>query len=149
MIGFLYIVFIFLSDFLSKYWIVQTICYGETLSVSPFFNIVHAKNFGVSFSLLSNNHELGPWILFALSICIVLFLVLQLKNSETTLQKWAIYSIIGGALGNAFDRLYYGSVVDFLDLYYQNYHWPAFNIADCFIVCGVFLYLLTTYKSKN
>ncbi|CAO5681688.1 MAG: Lipoprotein signal peptidase [Holosporales bacterium] len=149
MIPIFFVILAFLCDFFTKHWVVKTLNYGDGFNVLPFFNIVHAKNFGVSFSLFSNQHKAGPILLCILALCIVIFLCFYLKKIKRPVQKWSIYAIIAGALSNAFDRVYYGSVVDFLDFYYQNYHWPAFNVADCFIVCGVFLFIISSPKEET
>ena len=109
----------------------------------PFFNIIYTKNLGVSFSLFYNNHKLGPWILGFVSLAIIIFITLILKKESKIRSKIALSCVIGGALGNLFDRFYYGGVIDFLDFHFFKYHWPAFNIADMAIVLGLLTYWLS------
>ncbi len=124
-------------DQTSKY-IVMDVILAEVqgINYTSFFNLVKAWNKGVSFSMFENSHEYGPYILATVSILIAVFLIAWLrKETEKTLQV-AIGFIIGGAIGNVIDRFRFGAVFDFLDVFYKNYHWPAFNIADSFICIG-------------
>src|SRR3546814_2993662 len=86
--------------------------------------------------------DASPWMLIALTLAIVIGFVIWLKRAENRLTAVALGLIIGGALGNALDRLRHGAVTDFLDFYVAAYHWPAFNFADTGIVSGVGLLLL-------
>lgn len=107
---------------------------GCTESVLPFFNLTLVYNPGVTFGL---GGDLGPWVLSALAIAIGIGLIAWLRTVDTLLLALAVGGIIGGAFGNAADRLWYGAVVDFLDFFIGKYHWPAFNVADSAIVVGV------------
>ncbi len=131
---------VFISDYFSKFWIIGNIEYGSGFSVTDFFNIVHVKNLGVSFSLLSNSHPLGPYILASIVILIIIILIRFIYKTPDFLARSCLALILGGALGNLYDRLVYGGVIDFLDFHIWGYHWPAFNIADCAVVGGVLLY---------
>lgn len=131
---------VFISDYFSKFWIISNIEYGSGFSVTHFFNIVHVKNLGVSFSLFSNNHPLGPYILASIVILIVIILIRFIYKTPDFLARSCLALILGGALGNLYDRFIYGGVIDFLDFHMWGYHWPAFNIADCAVVGGVLLY---------
>lgn len=137
---FLPILLVFFIDFLTKYLVTQYIPFCGKIYIAPFFNFVHVKNLGVSFSLFYNNHKIGPWILAGISLIIILFLQHLLKKTSKKSSQIALASVIGGAIGNIFDRFYYGGVVDFLDFHLFSYHWPAFNIADIAIILGIFTY---------
>lgn len=106
------------------------------IEVTGFFNLVLAYNRGVSFSLFTTDHGLGPYIFAALSIAIVSLLIWWVRRDPRPLHVLAAGMIVGGALGNVLDRLYLGAVVDFLDFHLGGYHWPAFNLADSGIVLG-------------
>ena len=134
------ITFVFICDFLTKFLVTKSMTYGATTKITPFFNIVHVKNLGVSFSLLYNNHKLGPWILGLISIFITFFVIHLLRKTSNVKSKIALAAVIGGALGNLFDRFKFGGVIDFLDFHVLQYHWPAFNIADIAIVLGLGVY---------
>ncbi len=143
--GFLF-VFILLSDQLSKLIVVRHMRQGEWINVLPFFNIVHVRNKGVTFGLLSGS--LQPIFLVILSLVVIGFLIDYVRKNKNHLPFVSL--IIGGAIGNIIDRIVYGSVVDFLDFHLGSYHWPAFNIADSAIVIGVFvLFFISLSEEKN
>ena len=134
-----------LTDQISKWWVLNLFSAAPepTKPIVPFFNLVLVHNRGVTFGLLNSvNHAWVTYGLIAVACAIVFLLGRWLIMTTSTRVAIALGAIIGGALGNVIDRLYFGSVVDFLDFYYGAYHWPAFNIADSAIVCGVALLLL-------
>lgn len=140
-------------DLGSKFFIISNVAYGwsNRIEVTSFFNIVHVHNFGAAFSFLSNAGGMQRWFFAAIAIFISLLLIYFLfknKSSERLLNiSYAL--VIGGALGNLFDRLYHGYVIDFLDFYVQNYHWPAFNVADIAICCGATLLFIEALISDR
>ena len=136
-------------DQLSKYWILyEFLGQNSYVPMSEIFNVVRAWNTGVSFSMLNNYGNLGVWILSALAIVIVLFLVGWLKNEKDRLVQIALGFIMGGALGNVIDRLRFGAVFDFLDFHVNDVHWPAFNLADSFICVGAALIIIHAVVEK-
>jgi signal peptidase II len=119
----------------------------ESIALIPGFNLTYVRNTGAAFSFLS---EAGGWqrwffavLAFTISVVLTVWLY-RLKKHETLLAV-ALALVLGGAVGNLIDRLAYGYVIDFLDVYYQTWHWPAFNIADMAISLGVFLMLLENF----
>jgi signal peptidase II len=115
----------------------------ESIPLMPYFNLTYVHNTGAAFSFLS---EAGGWqrwffAALALGISIVLIVWLARLQKHETLLAVALALILGGAVGNLIDRLAYGYVIDFLDAYYNTWHWPAFNIADSAITLGVALML--------
>jgi len=119
----------------------------ESIAIIPGFNLTYVHNTGAAFSFLS---EAGGWqrwffAAMALIISVVLTVWLYRLKSHETLLAVALSLVLGGAIGNLIDRLAYGYVIDFLDVYYQSWHWPAFNIADMAISAGVFLMLLENF----
>lgn len=143
-VAFLFL-FTLLSDQLSKLFIVKGLYVGESINILPFFNIVHVRNRGVTFGLLSGT--LQPVVLVILSLVIVGFLIYYARKNEN--YRPFISLIVGGAIGNVIDRIVYGSVVDFLDFHLGKYHWPAFNIADSAIVIGVFVLFFISYSEEK
>lgn len=122
--------------------------FNPKIEVLPFFNIVYVWNRGVSFGMFNwiNNSHL---ILSILQGSITLILLVILIRSKDVFNNYAFSIIIGGALGNVFDRIINGAVADFLDFYIGEYHWPAFNFADCAIFIGVFLLLFRDFFIKK
>jgi signal peptidase II len=119
----------------------------QSIPIMPYFNLTYVHNTGAAFSFLS---EAGGWqrwffagLAFVISIVIAVWLA-RLKQHETLLAV-ALSLVLGGAIGNLIDRLAYGYVIDFLDVYYQTWHWPAFNIADSAITLGVILMLVESF----
>ncbi len=109
----------------------------RVIAVTGFFNLVYVQNFGVSFGLFNAGSSVGPWILSILSVAVAAGLVLWLRRVQSQWLGAAIGLIIGGAIGNAVDRIRLGAVADFFDFYAFGFHWFAFNIADAAIVGGV------------
>jgi signal peptidase II len=119
----------------------------QSIEITPFFKLTYVHNTGAAFSFLS---EAGGWqrwffagLAMAISVVIAVWLT-RLKQHETLLAV-ALALVLGGAVGNLIDRLAYGYVIDFLDVYYQSWHWPAFNIADSAITLGVILMLAESF----
>ena len=124
-------------DQLSKWWILVFVMDPpKVISVTPFFNLVLTWNKGVSFGMFNDQGDSGALILSAIAILITLVLIFWLTKAKTNITAIGLSAIIGGAIGNVIDRLTHGAVLDFLDFYVNNAHWPAFNAADSFITIG-------------
>lgn len=136
-----------ITDQVSKALIVKnasSLVYGY--SVFPGFNLVFYRNEGVTFGLLNN---LPWWSLSALAIAVCCWIAVMLVQASSRIEALAYGSIIGGAIGNIIDRIRFRGVTDFLDFYVGSQHWPAFNMADVFVVCGVALLLAAPRLSRN
>ena len=140
-------ILIIILDQWSKLSVTATMQLYESIQIMPYFNLTYVRNEGAAFSFLS---EAGGWqrwlfagLASAISIMITVWIV-RLKKEELLLAV-ALSLVLGGAIGNLIDRVAYGYVIDFLDVYYQNKHWPAFNVADSAICVGVFLMLLENF----
>lgn len=134
-------------DQASKLVIAGSMQLYESIEIMPFFKLTYVHNTGAAFSFLS---EAGGWqrwffagLALAISAVIAVWLA-RLKKHETLLAV-ALALVLGGAVGNLIDRLAYGYVIDFLDVYYDAWHWPAFNIADSAITLGVMLMLAESF----
>lgn len=114
-------------------------------AVLPFLNIVLGHNTGVSFGLLKG---VPSWSLIVLAIVVVAVLCSMLWRSETKGSATGLGLVIGGAVGNVLDRIAHGAVTDWLDFHAMGFHWPAFNLADFAIFCGVTLILLGARRSQ-
>ncbi len=113
--------------------------------VSGFFNLVYIKNPGAAFGILSKAGSLSKIILIGATIAELFIILVFLRDAKTRLFAFALSMIAGGAVGNLIDRLRHGSVVDFLDFYAGNLHWPAFNVADAAITTGVVIAFVSMY----
>jgi signal peptidase II len=114
------------------------------LEVVPGLNLTLAHNYGAAFSFLSDAGGWQRWLFTALAsvVTLVLFVWLLRLPAREKLTGVALSLVIGGAIGNLVDRVALGYVVDFIDVYYRDWHWPAFNVADSAITCGVILLLV-------
>lgn len=135
-------------DLLTKHWIQTHIAYGEHVAVTSFFDLVLFHNEGAAFSFLAGA---GGWQRFFFSAVAVaasaIIVYLLHKHPERKLFALGLSLVLGGALGNLYDRVTLGYVVDFIFLHYrQEYYWPAFNIADSAISCGVVLLLIDSFR---
>jgi signal peptidase II len=120
--------------------------------VDGFFNLTYIRNTGAAFGLFAGSHEVFrlPFLIGVsiLAIGFILVMLRRLRESEAGLAA-ALAFILGGAIGNLIDRIVYGEVIDFLDVYWSIYHWPAFNVADSFITIGVAITLFYLIKAKG
>jgi signal peptidase II len=134
-------------DQASKLMIAGTMQLYQSIPILPMFNLLHVHNNGAAFSFLSEASGWQRWFfaVMALIISAVLGVWLSRLQKQEKLLALALSLILGGAIGNLIDRLVYGYVIDFLDVYYQQWHWPAFNIADSAITVGVALLLLESF----
>jgi signal peptidase II len=121
------------------------------VAVLPFFNFTLAYNSGAAFSFLADAGGWQRWFFVALALAISAGLVVWLYRLRANVwgEAVAITLILGGALGNVIDRLWHGHVIDFIDVYYQNWHWPAFNVADSAITVGAVLLVLQSFWVKQ
>lgn len=137
---------VFIIDIGSKLLVMNTMEYGwpNRIELLPFFNLLYVHNYGAAFSFLSDAGGWQRWLFTAIALGVCGLLVYWMRRAPAShkLANSAYALIIGGALGNLFDRLYHGFVVDFLDFYVGTYHWPAFNIADTAICIGAGLIIL-------
>lgn len=144
---------IFVFDQISKWWIVERFtAVGQLVVIPGFLNIVRVSNKGVAFGLFGGGESVvRHYALTGLSVAVLAGLLVYYwrfmdRNKASVL---AIAFIVGGAMGNLVDRIRLGAVVDFIDVYVQTLHWPAFNVADSAICIGVGLFLLGNMMSSQ
>lgn len=144
--------FVIAVDQLTKSIILSSIEYGEIIPVlEGFFNLTLTYNRGVAFGLFAGIQDgwrhlvLGLTTFCALS---VVFYLLIRDYADDRIGQFSLSLVLGGALGNILDRARHDGVVDFLDFYFGNYHWPAFNVADSCICIGVILLVIRTFFGK-
>ena len=149
-INLLIVLSIFLFDRLSKIYVIylDKKFLGSEIYSSKFLNINLIWNDGIAFGLFSFDQNIYYNVLSALIILITL-IIFWMITKTSGLEKLAFMMIFGGSLGNIFDRLYYSSVPDFIDIHIDNFHWFIFNVADIFISAGVLLLIyLEIFKKK-
>ena len=134
---------IFLLDQFTKMQVVQNLYLGQRNELTVFFNLVHVRNYGAAFSFLSEACGWQRWFLTIISALASMLIVYWIKKSDEKkyLETLSLIIILGGALGNFYDRLILGYVVDFLDFHWSGVHFPAFNIADTAITIGATLFI--------
>ncbi len=143
-------VIVIVLDQLSKYWVDQAMALYQSLPLMPGLQLTYVRNTGAAFSFLSQagGWQRGFFIALAsvasVAICGWLYRLDRQRHVEA--MGWAL--VLGGAVGNMIDRARYGYVIDFLDVYYQDWHWPAFNIADSAITAGVVILLLDSLRPR-
>lgn len=118
--------------------------------VAPLFNLTLTYNRGAAFSLLSDAGGWQRWLFAGLSLVVAVVIVVWLARLKAG-QRWlacGLALVLGGAVGNLWDRLVIGAVVDFIDVYYKSWHWPAFNIADSAICIGAVMLVVSTFKER-
>lgn len=136
-------------DQLTKWWVLETLPLFTPVPVIPSFNLMLMYNRGAAFSFL---HDAGGWqqwffIGLTLTVCVLLIRLMQQPN----VKRWtgiAFALILGGAIGNLWDRIQLGYVVDFIQLYYEQFYWPAFNIADTAITLGACLLVREVFSKQ-
>ena len=141
---------IFLSDRISKIYVIylDNKLLGSEIFSSNFLNINLIWNEGIAFGFFSFNDKIFYNILTIIIIIIILIIFFMIIKS-VGLKKYSLLMILGGALGNVFDRLYYKAVPDFIDFHIGNFHWFIFNVADIFITIGILFMVIIELFNKN
>ena len=119
----------------------------NSIELAPFLNFVMVWNQGISFGLFDSNEPVMAVILTAVALAASLLLLIGLAVASKKTVATALGLIIGGALGNALDRIRFGAVADFVDVHAGSWHWPAFNLADSCIVIGAGIMIIETFAS--
>lgn len=131
-------------DQVTKWMAEQWLVFAQPVPVLPFFNFMLAYNTGAAFSFLADAGGWQRWFFITLALIVSLVLVLWIWRLQAD-EKWqglAMALVLGGAIGNVIDRILWGHVIDFIQLYYEQWYWPAFNIADSAITVGVVLLII-------
>lgn len=132
-------------DILTKLWATEVLTLNTPQAVIPYLNLTLVHNEGAAFSFLSNQGGWQRWLLSGISFVVIVLFTRWMVSLKPTmrLQRVSLALIIGGAIGNLIDRLFTGYVIDFIDVYVNEWHWPAFNLADSVICIGVFFLLIS------
>ena len=140
---------IVVADLATKAWMSSAFALGETLEVTPFFNLVLAHNTGAAFSFLAGAGGWQRWFFTGITIVISIAIVVMLSRQRGAPFVSAAFALVlGGAIGNLYDRLMLGHVVDFVQLHVAGYYWPAFNVADSAITVGVTMLIWESLRPK-
>lgn len=143
------VLLVFGLDQITKWWILESVMQPpRVIPLTSFFNLVMGWNRGVSFGMFNQDSPYNAWIFTGLALVIAAVLVVWMWRAESRLIGLAIGLIVGGALGNAVDRVRFGAVFDFLDVHVAGHHWPAFNVADSGITIGAALLLADALFSR-
>jgi signal peptidase II len=138
-----------LLDQASKWLALSQLQIGIPEQVLPFFNWLLLFNPGAAFSFLAQSSGWQRWFFTVLGLLACIYIVYMLrKHQDERLLCVSLSLILGGAAGNVLDRLMYGAVVDFIDLHYANWHWPAFNVADSAICIGAVLIIVSELRKS-
>ena len=137
------------ADQAAKTYIDMTTPLGWSRDVTPFFNLVHVLNPGAAFSFLAGAGGWQRWFFLAIALAASVWLAWMLFRPLRRLEALSYSLILGGALGNGFDRAVRGQVIDYLDFHLRGWHWPAFNIADMAIVGGAIALVLHSLVSAE
>ncbi len=150
LINLLIVLFIFFVDRISKIYILNLSELKNSLDiyVTPYLNLFLIWNKGVAFGLFSIDETIiYRLITYIIAVIIFVLLIIMIKNNN--IKRYFYSLIVGGALGNLYDRIFYSAVPDFIDLHYQDFHWFVFNVADIFITIGVLCLILVEVFSNN
>jgi signal peptidase II len=145
-------VFIIIADQATKNIATKNLLYGEYINIFTGLNLILVHNTGAAFSFLSDAGGWQRWLFLLISLTVSIILVIwlyRLKENQPVM-SFSLTLILGGAVGNLIDRIFLGYIIDFIDIYYKNYHWPVFNLADASITLGAALFILKNFfLTKN
>jgi signal peptidase II len=142
-------VLVIVLDLGTKAMATAMLTYGDPVPVVPMFNLTLLHNTGAAFSFLAQADGWQRWFFVTLALVVSCVLVVWLRKLQPQ-ETWtavAIVLILGGALGNVYDRVVHGYVVDFLHFYWQDWHFPAFNLADTAITIGAAMMIIDTFRT--
>ncbi|MCS4307023.1 signal peptidase II [Rheinheimera pacifica] len=142
---------VLLADQVSKQVVIANMQLFDSIELLPFFNFTYVRNYGAAFSFLSDAGGWQRWFFTIIAVVISCVLAVWLaRNSRAQLKlNLALSLVLAGAIGNLIDRSIYGYVIDFFHLYYQNWHYPAFNIADSAICIGAALLIWDSFSNNE
>jgi len=140
---------VIVADQATKSLVVAALSRGETLPITGFMSLVLAYNSGAAFSFLAGAQGWQRWFFATIAVVASAFLVYLLKRGGGRVLCAGLALILGGALGNLWDRIVIGKVVDFLLLHYGEWSWPAFNVADSAITVGAALLIIDSFRQRR
>ena len=139
---------IFLLDILTKNYIQNKIMYGDQVEITSFLSFVHFQNPGAAFSFLSDQGGWQRYFLIVISLLAVIYIPWLINQyKKNMLIVIGLLLILGGAIGNLYDRISYSYVIDFIYFHIAEFYWPAFNVADSAISIGILFFLYGSFRS--
>jgi len=149
-IGFFVVILIYFLDRLSKIYVIQLDKnnFGSDIFNSSYLNIVLIWNKGIAFGLFSFN-EMYLYNILTLIILIIIIMLIVMSIKNNRFKRYSLLMVVGGALGNLHDRIFYNAVPDFIDFHVGEFHWFIFNVADIFITTGIIFMILCEIVGNN
>ena len=142
------ITFTIFLDLITKNYALSSLIINHSISINNFLNFTLAFNHGAAFSFLSNAGGWQRWFFIIFSLIVILIITYILVKEKNS--KYIAFSfVIGGAIGNLYDRILYGYVIDFIEFHYNSFYWPIFNIADIAISIGIILLLYSMFAKES
>ena len=142
------IIFTFFLDLITKNYALSSLIINHSISINNFLNFTLAFNHGAAFSFLSDAGGWQRWFFIIFSLIVILIITYILVKEKNS--KYIAFSfVIGGAIGNLYDRILYGYVIDFIEFHYNSFFWPIFNIADIAISIGIILLLYSMFAKES
>ena len=139
---------VFFLDFVTKNYAITNLLLNHSEAINTYLNFTLAFNYGAAFSFLSDAGGWQRWFFVIFSIIVVFFIsYILIKDKESEYISYSL--VLGGALGNLYDRIFLGYVIDFIEFHYNDFYWPIFNIADIAISIGVILLLYSMFLKVN
>ncbi len=140
-----------IADQLTKMMVLGSLKLYESIEITSFFSITHVHNYGAAFSFLADEDGWQQYFLVSISAIASIAIILWMSKTSTKqpYKLIALSLILSGAIGNLIDRAVFGFVIDFINLHYQDFYWPVFNVADTAITLGVILLLLVDFKQDK
>lgn len=142
------IIFTFFLDLITKNYALSSLIINHSISINNFLNFTLAFNHGAAFSFLSDAGGWQRWFFIIFSVIVILIITYILVKEKNS-QYIAFSFVIGGAIGNLYDRILYGYVIDFIEFHYNSFYWPIFNIADIAISIGIILLLYSMFAKES
>ncbi|MCG5548055.1 signal peptidase II [Halorhodospira halochloris] len=140
-----------LLDQVTKLWADSALTFGQSIELLPVLNLTLGYNTGAAFSILGGGDGWQRWFLAAIAVAVSSYLVYWLRQIAGS-ERWlalGLTLVLAGAIGNLIDRLRLGYVIDFIHMYYQDYHWPIFNVADIGITIGAGIVIVAMLVKGN
>jgi signal peptidase II len=145
------VLLLIVADQLTKLLVYGYFKPNESLEINNFLSLTHVHNYGAAFSFLASEDGWQQYLLVAISAVASLAIIIWMMRTsvEQVLKLAALSLVLSGAIGNLIDRAVLGFVIDFIDLHYQNFYWPIFNVADITITLGVILLIMVDLKDDK